>query len=64
MSKKWNYTKELALLYMGYDFYEKQLLQISETIEKLKADNGKELLKLGNRWLRKNKAKITHGSVL
>ena len=62
MIEKWNYTKELILLHVSYDYHKNKMIQISEKIQKLKMDNHKELLKLGNKWLKKNGVKITHGS--
>lgn len=63
MIEKWNYTKELILLHASYDYHESKMIQVSKKIQELKADNDKTLLKLGNKWLKENKVKITHGSV-
>lgn len=61
MTQKRDYERELNCLHLKYDFQMKKLNQVSQMIVKHKKDNEKELLKLGNKWLKQNKIKIKNG---
>ena len=55
------YKQELSCLHLIYDFQMEKLNQVSRMIEDHKKNNEKELLKLGNKWLKQNNIKIKNG---
>lgn len=61
MTQKIDYERELNDLHIIYDFQMDKLNQISNMIENHKKNNEKELLKLGNKWLKQNNIKIKNG---
>ena len=60
----WTFEKELNILFIMYDTQIKKMVQITDMIEKLKINNQKKLIKLGEKKMKDLNIKIKIGGNL